>query len=81
VIAGEHLDFRDEILAQIHDHGRLAFRIETSDQGVTRGTALRQRREISGWRQIGTITFDVAVVSYNADHVINFNHPPWRQPR
>lgn len=25
--------------------------------------------------------FDDAVVSYNGDHVVHFNHPPWRDDR
>lgn len=87
MIPGEALDFRDEVMAQIYDRGdpvpkrKLVFRIETSDQGVTRGLALKQRREIAGWRQIGTITFDAAVASFNADRVVHFNHPPWRDDR
>ena len=87
VIAGSGLDFRDEIMAQIYDRGdpkpkrTLIFRIETSDEGVTRGNALRERREITGWRQVGTMTFNSGVASYNGDHVIHFNHPPWRNDR
>ena len=87
VIPGDALDFRDEVMAQIYDQGdpvpkrKLVFRIETSDQGVTRGLALKQRREITGWRQIGTMTFDAAVASFNVDRVVHFNHPPWREDR
>jgi len=88
VIAGDALDFRDEIMAQIYDPGdprpkrALTFRIETSDQGVTRGNAaVKEVREISGWKQIGTMTFDAAVASTNGDRVIHFNHPPWRSDR
>jgi hypothetical protein len=87
VIPGEALDFRDEVMAQIYDRGdslpkrKLVFRIETSDQGVTRGSALKQRREIADWRQIGTMTFDAAVASLNVDRVVHFNHPPWRDDR
>jgi hypothetical protein len=87
VIAGEGLDFRDEIMAQIYDRGdpkpkrTLTFRIETSDHGVTRGNPLKERREITGWRQVGTMTFEAAVASYNGDHVLHFNHPPWRDNR
>jgi hypothetical protein len=87
VMPGDALDFRDEIMAQIYDRGdprpkrTLTFRIETSDQGVTRGNALKQRREIAGWRPIGTMTFEDAVASYNGDHVVHFNHPPWRADR
>lgn len=87
VIPGESLDFRDEIMAQIYDPGdpepkrRLVFDIETSDSGTTHGTALRQHRDITNWKKIGTMTFDAAVVSYNGDHVFHVNHPAWREDR
>jgi hypothetical protein len=87
VIAGTGLDFRDEIMAQIYDRGvpepkrTLVFQIETSDQGTTHGPAFQERRDISAWSRIGTLTFDAAVVSYNGDHVLHFNHPPWRDDR
>jgi hypothetical protein len=86
-LAAPGLDFRDEILAQIFDRGdpvpkrTLTFRIETSDLGVTSGTPAYQRRLISNWREIGKITFDNAVASYNGDFVLHFNHPPWRENR
>jgi hypothetical protein len=87
VIPGDTLDFRDEIMAQIYDRGdpqpkrSLTFRIETTDEGVTLGNPLKERRELKNWRLIGTITFDAAVVSYNGDHVLHFHHPPWREDR
>ncbi|HEY0160730.1 MAG TPA: hypothetical protein VGF28_25820 [Thermoanaerobaculia bacterium] len=87
VIEGDALDFRDEIMAQIYDPGdptpkrRLRFLIETSDTGVTRGPALKERRDITGWRTVGSVTFDAAVASFNGDRVIHFNHPPWREDR
>jgi hypothetical protein len=87
VIPGDAIDFRDEIMAQIYDRGdaqakrALTFRIETTDSGVTRGTPIRERREFTDWKQIGTITFDEAVASYNADRVLHFNHPAWRKDR
>jgi hypothetical protein len=86
-IEGERLDFRDEIMAQIFDKGnpkpqrKLTFDIEVTDEGVTSGTALRQRRKFQGWKQIGTLTFDDAVISWNGDSVIHFNHPTWRNDR
>jgi hypothetical protein len=86
-IEGDALDFRDEIMAQIFDKGdptpkrTLAFDIEVTDDGTTRGTALRQRRSFSNWQRIGRLTFDNAVVSYNGDSVIHFNHPTWRSDR
>jgi hypothetical protein len=87
VIPGDALDFRDEIMAHIYDRGdpqpkrKLVFRIETSDTGSTHGLPIRERREITGWRPIGTMTFDEAVASVNGDRVIHFNHPPWRTDR
>jgi hypothetical protein len=87
VIPGDAIDFRDEVMAHIYDRGdaqpkrKLVFRIETSDNGTTHGPGFKERREITDWRSIGTITFDEAVASYNGDHVIHFNHPPWRDDR
>ena len=80
VIPGENLDYRDEVMAQIHDTAQrsLTFRIETSDTGVTKGFGGFTRRTITGWRAIGTMRFDAAVVSYNGDHVFHVSHPPWR---
>lgn len=83
-IPGEGLDFRDEIMAQIFDRGdpapkrRLAFHIEVTDTGVTRGPDFLQRRTFSDWTRIGRMTFDDAVASYNGDFVIHFTHPTWR---
>jgi hypothetical protein len=86
-IAGEALDFRDEIMAQIYDRGDprpkrvLTFNIEVSDEGTTSGPSFRERRTIANWRRIGQITFDEAVVSYNGDYVSHFSHPTWRDDR
>jgi hypothetical protein len=82
VIPGDDLDFRDEIMAQVYDTPQhsLTFRIETSDTGTIH-TGVNQRSEITGWRQIGTMTFAAAVASYNGDHVIHVHHPPWRENR
>jgi hypothetical protein len=86
-IAGEELDFRDEILAQIYDRGdpapkrTLTFHIEVTDDGETHGTPFYQRRTFGAWRRIGKLVFDQAVASYNGDCVIHFNHPTWREDR
>ena len=86
-IAGADLDFRDEVMAQIFDRGdpapkrTLTFNIEVTDEGVTSGSAARERRTFRNWRPIGTLTFDNAVVSYNGDSVIHFSHPTWRTDR
>jgi hypothetical protein len=86
-IGGESLDFRDEIMAQIYDKGdpapkrSLEFTIEVSDTGKTIGTPLFERRLIDCWSALGQITFGEAVASYNADFVLHFNHPTWRQDR
>jgi len=86
-IEGDALDFRDEIMAQIYDKGdatpkrSLIFNIDVSDTGITKGTPVFQRRIISDWRTIGKITFTEAVVSYNGDFVLHFNHPTWRDDR
>ena len=86
-IPGPDLDFRDEVMAQIFDTGdpfpkrTLRFNIEVTDQGQTKGPAIRQRRTFQNWRRIGSLVFDNAVVSYNGDFVIHFSHPTWRQDR
>jgi hypothetical protein len=86
-IQGTDLDFRDEIMAQIFDRGdpfpkrTLTFEIEVTDDGQTTGTAARQRRTFQNWRRIGSLVFDNAVVSYNGDRVLHFNHPTWREDR
>jgi hypothetical protein len=83
-IAGEALDFRDEIMAHIYDKGdprpkrALEFDIEVTDEGTTRGPQVYERRTFRNWRRIGRIRFTEAVASYNADFVIHFNHPTWR---
>jgi hypothetical protein len=86
-IAGEELDFRDEIMAQIFDRGdpapkrTITFHIEVTDEGTTRGTPAFQRRTFGAWRRIGKLVFDRAVASYNGDFVIHYNHPTWRADR
>jgi hypothetical protein len=86
-IAGDALDFRDEVMAQIFDPGNprpqrtLGFVIDVSDDGATHGPGVAQHVEITNWQRIGRLIFDDAVVSYNGDHVIHFNHPTWRGDR
>ena len=86
-IAGDALDFRDEVMAQIYDRGdpapkrTLTFDVEVTDDGETHGPAFRERRTFASWRRIGAITFDKAVASYNGDFVIHFHHPTWREDR
>jgi hypothetical protein len=86
-IAGEALDFRDEVMAQIFDRGNptpqrsLTFDIEVSDEGTASGPSVAQHVAISNWRRLGQLVFDDAVVSYNGDFVLHFNHPTWRGDR
>ena len=74
-------------MAQIFDRGNptpkrtLTFTINVTDEGQTSGTPFRVRRAFQNWRQIGTIVFDNAVISYNGDAVIHFTHPTWRLDR
>jgi hypothetical protein len=83
-IEGDAMDFRDEVMAQIFDSGEVApkrtlkFNIEVTDEGSTRGR-INQKGRFSNWRHIGSLTFDNAVISYNGDFVIHFNHPTWRR--
>jgi hypothetical protein len=87
IIPGDDPDFRDEIMAHIYDPGdatpkrKLVFDVETSDTGTTHGLPIRERRNITNWKKIGTMTFDAAVASFNGDHVFHVNHPAWREDR
>jgi hypothetical protein len=84
-IPGKNLDFREEVLAQIFDPGnptpmrKLTFDIEVTDDGQTKGIPGWQARSFQNWRRIGSLEFDNAVVSYNGDFVVHFNHPTWRR--
>jgi hypothetical protein len=86
-IEGAALDFRDEVMSQIFDKGdpvpkrTLTFNIEVTDEGSIYGPALSQYRTFNNWRRIGRLVFNNAVVSYNGDFVIHFNHPTWRNDR
>lgn len=86
LVRGEDIDFRDEVLSHIYDHGdptprrRLVMNIEVSDAVRSRGL-LVQRRTFAPWRRIGRIEFTEAVASYNGDFVLHFHHPPWRKDR
>jgi hypothetical protein len=86
-IPGADLDFRDEIMSQMFDRGdpvpkrTLTFTIEVTDEGETTGPAALERRTFQNWRKIGSLVFHTAVVSYNGDAVIHFNHPTWREDR
>jgi len=83
-IAGDGLDFRDELMAQIFDRGdpepkrTLTFLVDVTEQGTTNGPNFFQRRHFENWVRIGRITFDNAVASYNGDFVLHFTHPTWR---
>ena len=86
-IEGEAIDFRDEIIEQLYDRGKLertgrklTFIIEVTDTGTRRGSLI-VRRTFSNWKRIGRIEFAEAVASYNGDFVLNFNHPAWRTNR
>ena len=65
-IEGEKLDVRDEVMAQIYDRGdpvpkrTLTFNIEVTDEGVTRGLPVYERRTFKNWRKIGRIVYDRA---------------------
>jgi hypothetical protein len=52
-----------------------------TDESSAKGPAIAQHRTFKHWRRIGRLTFDNAVVSYNGDFVIHFNHPTWRDDR
>jgi len=86
-IEGDDLDFRDELYAHIfkpgetHPTGSVEFDVSVSDSARRSGVAPFRRVKVSAWRKIGRVTFTEAVASYNADHVVQFHHPGWRDDR
>ncbi|HTN84013.1 MAG TPA: hypothetical protein VL242_10015 [Sorangium sp.] len=86
-IQGEDLDFRDEVYAHLfkpgapEPTGSIVFDISVSDRGESVGIPGFRRVKVTDWRRIGRITFTEAVASYNADHVVHFHHPGWRDNR
>jgi hypothetical protein len=86
-IEGESLDFRDEVYAHIskpgatHPTGSIEFDLSVSDTGRRSGPLGFRRVKVSDWRRIGRVAFTEAVASYNADHVIHFHHPGWREDK
>jgi hypothetical protein len=87
-IEGERLDFRDEIYAHMYEYpgaphptGSMDFDIFVSDRGRRSGFPGLRRVTVTDWQRIGTLRFTEAVCSYNADHVLHFHHPGWRDNR
>jgi len=86
-IQGRDIDFRDEVYQHIFKPGEteptgsMDFDILVSDKGRKRGIPGFQRVIISEWQRIGRLRFTEAIASYNADHVIQFHHPGWRDDK
>lgn len=86
-IAGFDLDFRDEIYQHLYEDGAdeptgtIEFDIFVSDIGISKGIPGLRRVTVEDWRRIGQLTLTEAVASYNADHVVHFRHPGWRENR
>jgi hypothetical protein len=86
-IEGRGLDFRDEIYQHIfqpgdaHPTGVMEFDISVSSYGRNTGVQGLSSVKVEDWRRIGRLRFTEAVASYNADHVIQFHHPGWRDDR
>ena len=59
----------------------MEFDISVSSYGRKTGVQGLSRVTVSDWQRIGTLRFTEAVASYNADHVIQFHHPGWRDDR
>jgi hypothetical protein len=86
-IEGHHLDFRDEIYSHIFNPGdtvptgSMEFDISVSNYGRKTGVQGLSRVTVSDWQRIGKLRFTEAIASYNADHVVQFHHPGWRDDR
>ncbi len=86
-IEGDQLDFRDEIYGHIfkpgdsEPTGSMEFDISVSNTGKRSGFQGLSRVTVKDWQRIGRLRFTEAICSYNADHVIQFRHPGWRENR
>ena len=86
-IDGERLDFREEIYRHIFapgatsPTGAMEFDISVSNYGRKSGPRGLSTVTVSDWKKIGKLRFTEAIASYNADHVIQFHHPGWRDDR
>ena len=86
-IEGRRLDFRDEVYQHIYGPGDaqptgvMEFDISVSSYGRRRGVNGVSSVTVDDWQRIGRLLFTEAVASYNADHVIQFHHPGWRDDR
>ena len=86
-IEGNALDFRDEIYQHMFKPGdatptgEMEFDIFVSDKAYRAGFPGFRRVSVTDWQRIGTVKFTECVCSYNADHVIHFHHPGWRDNR
>jgi hypothetical protein len=87
-IEGGALDFRDEVYAHIFPNpsdpqpdGAMDYDIFVSDTGRSVGFPGFRKVVVQDWQRIGTLRFTEAIASYNADHVIHFHHPGWRDNR
>ncbi len=86
-IEGENLDFREEVYAHLFQPGdqeptgAMDFDIFVSDRARRAGFPGLRRITVTDWQRIGTLRFTEAVASYNADHVIHFHHPGWRDDK
>lgn len=61
-------DFRNEVLQAVHDNTELVFNIDGSD-------TTKKRTEKAGWKHLGQIRINQAVVSYGCDRRLHFAHP------
>lgn len=86
-LEGRDLDFRDEIYAHMFNPGdaqptgAMDFDISVSSYGRKSGIQGISSINVEDWQRIGRLRFTEAVASYNADHVIQFHHPGWRDDR
>lgn len=86
-VDGNKLDFRDEFYSHIfkpgstEPTGTIEFEISVSNTGRRSGFPGFRRVTVTDWQRIGFLRFTEVVCSYNADHVIQFHHPGWRDDK
>ncbi len=69
----EAVDFRDEIIENINEKGKIVFNIEVA--GEAKNTSFFQKQKFF---PVGTITYTQAFAGENCDHRLHFNHPKFK---
>ncbi|MES3036758.1 MAG: hypothetical protein V4736_02535 [Bdellovibrionota bacterium] len=67
-LKNDQVDFRNEVLEAMQRNGKMKFIIEGSE-------TTSDRNKSEGWKALGSIVLDHAIVSYGCDRRLHFAHP------